>query len=51
VLIHGPHCRVNASQDGFGETACIVGALGPLRGMDVLPLVLAQAGRIGKYGA
>ncbi len=51
VLIHGPHCRVNASQGGFGETACIAGALGPLRGMDVLPLVLAHAGRIAKYGA
>jgi len=51
VLIHGPHCRANASRAGFGETACITGALGPLRGTDVLPLVLAQAGRIRKYGA
>ena len=51
VLIHGPHCRANARQDGFGETSCITGALGPLRSMDVLPLVLAHAGRLGKYGA
>ena len=51
VLIRGPHCRANARQDGFGETSCITGALGPLRSMDVLPLVLAHAGRLGKYGA
>jgi 2,3-bisphosphoglycerate-independent phosphoglycerate mutase len=51
MLIHGPHCRANAGQDGFGEMSCITGALGPLRSMDVLPLVLAHAGRLGKYGA
>ena len=51
VLVHGPDCRVNASQDGFGETACLTGALGPLLSMDVLPVVLAHAGRLAKYGA
>ena len=51
LLIHGPHCRANAGDGGFGETACLTGALGSLRSMDVLPLVLAQAGRIGKFGA
>ncbi len=50
VLIWGPHCRANAVA-GFGETACISGALGRLRSMDVLPLTLAQAGRLGKFGA
>jgi len=51
VLIWGPHCRVNGVAGGFGETACLSGALGPLRGMDILPLVLAHAGRVGKFGA
>lgn len=51
ALIWGPHCRANAANDGFGETACLSGALGSIRGMDLLPLVLAQAGRLGKFGA
>ena len=51
ALIWGPHCRSNAAVGGFGETACLSGALGSIRGMDLLPLVLAQAGRLGKFGA
>jgi 2,3-bisphosphoglycerate-independent phosphoglycerate mutase len=51
VLLWGPHCRANATQGGFGETACLSGALGAVRGMDILPLTLAQAGRIAKFGA
>jgi hypothetical protein len=27
------------------------GALGSLRSMDILPLTLAHAGRVGKFGA
>ena len=50
LLIWGPHCRANGAA-GFGETACINGALGRVRSMDVLPLTLAQAGRLGKFGA
>ena len=50
LLIWGPHCRANAAK-GFGETACISGALGRVRSMDVLPLTLAQAGRLRKFGA
>ena len=51
VLIAGGPCRANAGGDGFGETACLQGALGIFASMDLLPLVLAQAGRIGKFGA
>ncbi len=51
VLISGGPCRANAGGDGFGETACLQGALGTFPSMDLLPLVLAQAGRIGKFGA
>jgi 2,3-bisphosphoglycerate-independent phosphoglycerate mutase len=35
----------------FGERACVQGSLGMLRATDVMPLALAHAGRIAKYGA
>lgn len=50
LLIHGGPCRLD-DVDVFGETACRAGALGALRSLDVLPLVLARAGRLGKFGA
>lgn len=51
ALVWGPDCRANATAGGFGETACLSGALGPLRAMDILPITLAHAGRVGKFGA
>lgn len=35
----------------FGERACAAGLLGQLRAQDLLPLMLASAGRLEKYGA
>jgi 2,3-bisphosphoglycerate-independent phosphoglycerate mutase len=35
----------------FGERACASGLLGQLRAQDLLPLMLASAGRLEKYGA
>lgn len=35
----------------FGERACATGLLGHLRTQDLLPLMLASAGRLEKYGA
>jgi 2,3-bisphosphoglycerate-independent phosphoglycerate mutase len=35
----------------FGETSCVTGTLGPIRHVDILPLALAHALRLGKYGA
>lgn len=35
----------------FGERACATGMLGHLRAQDLLPLMLASAGRLEKYGA
>ncbi len=35
----------------FGETACLTGTLGQIRHVDLLPLALAHAMRLGKYGA
>jgi len=35
----------------FGETACLGGSLGRIRHVDILPLALAHALRLTKYGA
>jgi 2,3-bisphosphoglycerate-independent phosphoglycerate mutase len=35
----------------FGERACAHGSLGILPAMNVMPIALANAGRIAKYGA
>ncbi len=35
----------------FGETACLVGSLGHIKHVDIMPLALAHAMRLGKYGA
>ncbi len=37
--------------ESFGERACSGGMLGHLRTQDLLPLMLASAGRLEKYGA
>jgi 2,3-bisphosphoglycerate-independent phosphoglycerate mutase len=44
----------NVREDGigeFGERACTRGSLGIMLAKDVMPLALANAGRISKYGA
>ena len=35
----------------FGERPCMLGGLGHLRHVDLLPLAMAYAGRLAKYGA
>ena len=35
----------------FGETRCASGALGKIQHVDIMPLALAHAMRLGKYGA
>jgi 2,3-bisphosphoglycerate-independent phosphoglycerate mutase len=35
----------------FGEASCLQGTLGQIRHVDILPLALAHAMRLGKYGA
>lgn len=50
VLIHGGPARAHEAE-GFGERACARGSLGHLRSCEVLPLTLAHAGRLQKYGA
>ena len=36
---------------GFGETACLGEALGQFHAMDLMPMALAYAGRMNKFGA
>lgn len=50
VLIHGGPARAHDA-DGFGERACARGSLGHIRSVDVLPLTLAHADRLKKFGA
>jgi 2,3-bisphosphoglycerate-independent phosphoglycerate mutase len=35
----------------FGETACLAGSLGRIRHVDIMPLALAHASRLTKFGA
>jgi 2,3-bisphosphoglycerate-independent phosphoglycerate mutase len=35
----------------FGEAQCLHGGLGQFQAMHLLPLAMAHAGRLGKYGA
>jgi 2,3-bisphosphoglycerate-independent phosphoglycerate mutase len=37
--------------DTFGESACLRGSLGTVRAVDLMPLMLAHAGRLAKFGA
>jgi 2,3-bisphosphoglycerate-independent phosphoglycerate mutase len=50
VLLWGPKVGRDAVSS-FGERACATGLLGHLRTQDLLPLMLASAGRLEKYGA
>jgi 2,3-bisphosphoglycerate-independent phosphoglycerate mutase len=50
VLIHGKYVRPDGIAH-FGERACSRGSLGVLPAKHILPIALANAGRITKYGA
>ena len=49
TLLHSRWTRPSAST--FGEDTCRQGDLGAIRGTDLLPLMLAHAGRLSKFGA
>ena len=49
TLLHSRWARPTA--DNFGERACVGGDLGPIHGTDLIPLALAHAGRLAKFGA
>jgi len=50
TLLYSHHCRPDGIQ-AFGESACGHGSLTGLRGVDLMPLMLAHALRLAKYGA
>jgi 2,3-bisphosphoglycerate-independent phosphoglycerate mutase len=50
VLLWGDHLRPDGVQQ-CGERAAMAGGLGHLRHVDLMPLMMAHAGRLVKYGA
>jgi len=49
-VLHGDDGRTGRSES-FGESACREGVHGIVRGCELMPMVAARAGRLGKYGA
>lgn len=49
-LLHAPHVRFQAGAT-FDEESCARGALGTFPAKEALPLAMAHAGRLTKYGA
>lgn len=50
LVMAGPACRTDRCQK-FGENEAIAGGLGQIEAKYLMPLALANAGRLGKYGA
>lgn len=50
VVVHGPRCGRDDT-DRFGERWCRTGGLGIRPSMELLPILMANAGRLAKYGA
>jgi 2,3-bisphosphoglycerate-independent phosphoglycerate mutase len=50
VVLAADSCRPDHVTE-FGESQCLRGGLGQLQAMYLLPLAMAHAGRLGKYGA
>ncbi|MCD6281373.1 MAG: 2,3-bisphosphoglycerate-independent phosphoglycerate mutase [Deltaproteobacteria bacterium] len=50
VLLHADNIRTDPVTE-FGETACIMGSLGHIRHTDIMPLAMAHAARLTKFGA
>jgi 2,3-bisphosphoglycerate-independent phosphoglycerate mutase len=50
-LLYAPEYGLADTQTSFGERACAMGRLGSFPATDAMPLALAHAGKITKYGA
>ncbi len=50
TLLYSKYVRPDGITE-FGERACLRGSLGILPAKDVMPIALANAGRVAKYGA
>ncbi len=51
TLLYAPGRTRRNNVSGFGETECLGGALGQFHAVDLMPLALAFAGRLAKFGA
>lgn len=50
TILYSKECRSDACQT-FGESDCLRGGLGQFEAKYLMPLALANAGRLGKFGA
>ena len=50
LLLYSKYCREDAIPE-FGERACARGSLGQIPARHIMPIALANAGRVAKYGA
>jgi 2,3-bisphosphoglycerate-independent phosphoglycerate mutase len=50
VLLASRLCRPDRAK-AFGESECLLGGLGQIEARYLMPLALAHAGRLQKYGA
>lgn len=50
TLLYSAVCRRD-NQQVYGESACSAGGLGQFKAVEILPLALANAGKLLKYGA
>lgn len=51
LLLHAPATHLTDHATNFGERACMTGGLGTFAVTDLMPLALAHAQRLAKYGA
>jgi 2,3-bisphosphoglycerate-independent phosphoglycerate mutase len=51
LLLWAPERGLRDQQTAFGERACALGGLGTFPATDIMPLALAHAGRLDKFGA
>lgn len=51
TLIHAPGRSRRNAVTGFGESECLKGVLGQFPAVDLMPMALAFAGRMAKFGA
>ena len=51
LLIHAPATALPDQVTQFGERPCIQGGLGQILAKNIMPLAMAHAGRLGKFGA
>jgi 2,3-bisphosphoglycerate-independent phosphoglycerate mutase len=51
TLLYAPGRGRNNAVQGFGESECLRGALGQFPAVELMPMALAYAGRMAKFGA